>query len=275
MSCPSRRAFLATGAAAPFLPRAAVGGIEPGGSPFLEEMTSPELERRIEAGARIALVPTGGTEQNGPHMALGKHQAIVGHAAAAVARALGDAVVAPVIAYVPEGPVEKTGHMAFPGTLTLPEGIFEKVVEYAARSLALHGFRLICLIGDHGASQKPQERVAARLTAEWRRSGIRTLHVADYYDRNGQEEWLKSQGFPPATQGVHAGLTDTAELMAAAPGGVRSVAVEPYTGKGLGPAGINGDPRLATTEIGRRLIALKVDAAVRQIRAAADEMKLS
>jgi hypothetical protein len=62
--------------------------------------------------------------------------------------------------------------------------------------------------------------------------------------------------------------------MAAAPAGVRSLAVEPFLGDGLGPAGFNGDPRPATAEIGQKLLALKVAAALRQIRAAAAELKL-
>jgi creatinine amidohydrolase len=271
---PTRRALLAAGGAAPLAAFAGPVAAEPADSPFLEDMTSPELARRIASGTRIALLPTGGTEQNGPHMALGKHNAIVVHTAAAIARALGNAVVAPVLAYVPEGPVEKTGHMAYPGTLTLSDGVFEQVLESVARSLRLHGFRLICLVGDHGGNQAPQERLAGRLTREWRRDGARVLQVSDYYGANGQEEWLKSQGFPLAVQGQHAGLTDTAELMAAAPAGVRPLAVEPFLGDGLGPAGFNGDPNPATPEIGRKLLALKVEAALRQIRAAAAELKL-
>ena len=36
---------------------------------FLEELTSPELAAAIRAGKTTILVPIGGTEQNGPHMA--------------------------------------------------------------------------------------------------------------------------------------------------------------------------------------------------------------
>ena len=54
---------------------------------FLEKMTWEEVGSALAAGKTTVIVPTGGTEQNGPHMALGKHQAIVGHAAGAIARA--------------------------------------------------------------------------------------------------------------------------------------------------------------------------------------------
>jgi hypothetical protein len=57
------------------------------------------------------------------------------HASERIARRLGNAFVAPVMAYVPEGDLEPpTGHMAYPGTITLPNEHFMKVVEFAARS---------------------------------------------------------------------------------------------------------------------------------------------
>ena len=39
----------------------------------LEELTWTELRERVAAGATTVLLPIGGTEQNGPHMTLGKH----------------------------------------------------------------------------------------------------------------------------------------------------------------------------------------------------------
>ena len=76
------------------------------GSVVLEDLSSTELQARIAAGATTVLVPIGGTEQNGPHMALGKHNLRVKVLAARIAERLGQAVVAPVIAYVPEGAIE-------------------------------------------------------------------------------------------------------------------------------------------------------------------------
>ena len=44
---------------------------------LLESLTSPELAARVAQGATTILVPIGGTEQNGPYMTLGKHNARV------------------------------------------------------------------------------------------------------------------------------------------------------------------------------------------------------
>src|SRR4026209_491852 len=107
---------------------------------FLEELTWTEVRDAIRAGKPTIIIPAGGTEQNGPHMALGKHNARVKVLSERIARGLGDALVAPVIAYVPEGAIAPpTGHMRFPGTITVPEAAFEKVLESAARSLKAHG----------------------------------------------------------------------------------------------------------------------------------------
>ena len=57
---------------------------------------------------------TGGTEQNGPHMVVGKHNFIFKHTAEQIARKLGNALVAPVLAYVPEGNLDPpTSHMQY------------------------------------------------------------------------------------------------------------------------------------------------------------------
>jgi len=135
---------------APVIAGGAVPG-EAGGSVFIEDLTWTELRDQVAAGKTIAIVPIGGTEQNGPHMAIGKHNLRVKLLAGKIAAALGTALVAPVLSYVPEGEVaHPSGHLRFPGTITIAEDTFEKTIEYAARSLQLHGFRDIVFLGDHG-----------------------------------------------------------------------------------------------------------------------------
>ena len=72
-------------------------------SVWIEELTWVEVRDAIRAGKTTLIFPTGGTEQNGPHMVLGKHNYIVKHNAEEIAKRLGNALVAPVLAYVPEG----------------------------------------------------------------------------------------------------------------------------------------------------------------------------
>lgn len=122
---------------------------------FLEELTWMEVRDAIHSGTTSIILPTGGTEQNGPHVVLGKHNFIVKYTADQIARRLGQTLVAPVLPYVPEGDIEPpTGHMRFPGTITLPNEYYMKLLEYAARSFKAHGFKDIIFIGDSGGNRR-------------------------------------------------------------------------------------------------------------------------
>src|SRR5580765_5594179 len=100
------------------------------GSVFLDDLTWTELRDQVRAGKTTIIVPIGGTEQNGPHMVLGKHNVRVKVLSEKIAKTLGNALVAPVVAYVPEGSVDPpTAHMKFPGTITVPDAVFEKMLE--------------------------------------------------------------------------------------------------------------------------------------------------
>lgn len=240
-------------------------GLAGAGSLFLEDLTWQEVREAVAAGKIVALVPTGGTEQNGPHMALGKHNVIVRKLAGDIAAQLGNALVAPVLPYVPEGGFDPPeGHMRFPGTMGLSEGDYEAVLRDIATSLASAGFKLIAFLGDHGESQAAQTRVASALTHAWRRRGVHVANLDRYYFANGQEDWLKARGFDAAAIGKHAGLLDTAELAALAPDALRPALMRPRRAED--GSGADGDPSKATADMGARLLALKTEAAVAQVR---------
>jgi len=244
----------------------------PASSAYLEDLTWTELRDRIAAGATTVLVPIGGTEQSGPQMALGKHNQRVKVIAGRIAQKLGNAVVAPTIAYVPEGAVEPpAGHMRFAGTISISEAAFEALLEGAARSFRQHGFREIVLLGDHGGYQKSLERVAAKLNREWAaRPGAKVIALVDYYRVTQIDfvEALKAKGFSVDEIGTHAGLADTALMLAIDPAMVRADALA--TAAKAGPReGVHGDPRRATAELGQIGIALQVERSVQVIRDAA------
>jgi creatinine amidohydrolase/Fe(II)-dependent formamide hydrolase-like protein len=234
----------------------------------LAGLTWVEVRAAVAAGHDTVIVPSGGIEQNGVHMALGKHDAIVAAAAERVARGLGRTLVAPVLPYVPQGAYDPPGgHLRYPGTIGVPPEVFAATLEGIARSLKGSGFRTIALLADHGGSQGPQAEVARRLTTEWAREGVVVLAVDAYYDDTGIRARLAAQGETPATIGTHAGIIDTAQLLAVWPEGV-SLARLGAARLSLEPTGADGAPAQATPERGREILAMRVEAAIRQIAAA-------
>ena len=232
---------------------------------FLEELTWMEVRDAIQDGTTTVILPTAGTEQNGPHMVLGKHKYLVNEAAERIARRLGNALVAPVVTYVPEGDVEPpSGHMRYAGTITLPNEHFMALLKYAAWSFKVHGFVDIVFIGDSGGNQAGMQDVAERLNRDWTTEATRVHFVGDYYSNNGFREVVDRSGESDETIGRHAGISDTSQLLAVAPEHIRRDKLAPAGG--FDGSGVSGDPARATAEYGRKGMELKVEAAVRQIR---------
>lgn len=235
---------------------------------LLEELTWTEVRDLIGAKITTIIVPVGGTEQNGPHMTLGKHNARVKILSEKIARALGGTLVAPVIAYVPEGRLgPATGHMRFPGTVTIPDETFQKVLEYAARSFKLHGFRDVVFLGDHGGTQADQKAAAARLNREWAAAPVRVHAIEEYYLAADMEfpRLLGERGYRKDELGLHAGLTDTSLMLAVDPRLVRAGRLRPDSWP-PGASGVSGDPTRASAELGRLGVEMIVTRTVEAIR---------
>ena len=230
---------------------------------FLDDMTSLEVRAAVRDGKTTIIIPVGGTEQSGPHIALGKHNIRVKALSGKVAEALGNALVAPVIAYVPEGNIDPAaGHMRFAGTISVPESAFKSIIDGAARSLRQHGFVNIVIFGDHGGYQPALKAVAGSLNRDWAKTPSNTARahfISEYYagTQTTYVKALRSKGLSDHQIGLHAGVADTALSMAIDPAMVRSDLFALAAQEG--PAGGTvGDPRLATSVLGQ----LGVDAVV-------------
>ena len=231
----------------------------------LEAMTSVELRERIAHGATTVIVPIGGTEQNGAHMVLGKHNVRAHVLADRIADALGNAIVAPTVAYVPEGSIHPpAAHMKYTGTISVPDAVFEGLLEATARSFKQHGFRDVVFLGDHGGYQSDLTKVADTLNREWARDPACRAHAPLEYYRITQTAYvaaLKSHGVSEAELGSHAGLADTALALAIDPALVRTDKLAGPT-----PAGVTGNPKRATAELGELGTRLVVETTVAAIR---------
>jgi creatinine amidohydrolase len=228
---------------------------------LLQDLTWTEVRDQVQAGKTTIIIPIGGTEQSGPDVALGKHNARVAWLSQKIAEGLGNALVAPVIAYVPEGSyAPPTSHMRFPGSITVPDAVFEQMLESAANSFAVHGFRNIVFLGDHGGYQNDLKRVVAQLNKTWAGSRTRAFVPPEYYGSlsDGYAQILRQHGFSDSEIGTHAGLADTSLQLAVAPQMVRLDRLQHEPKLGAADGVYDGDPRRATAQLGR----LGIDAIV-------------
>jgi len=234
------------------------------GSVFIEDLTWTEVRDALAQGKTTAIYYAGSTEQNGPHMAPGKHNVIAHHVAGRVAEALGNALVYPVLPFAPTGdPVKKTGHARFPGTVSLSEATFAAVAREVALSALGAGFKNVVLMGEHGDGQGALERVARQLDRTWAAKGAHVYYIPDAYyaAQRRVRAYLVAHGLPASR---HAGIHDTSELMALDPEQrwVRREALAQGTPKN----GVDGDPRQASATLGKIFLDIKVSSAVEQIR---------
>ena len=241
---------------------------EAGPSVFLEDLTWTEVRDATAAGKTTIIIPLGGTEQNGPHMVLGKHNARVKLLARRIALSLGNALVAPVLAYVPEGASSPpTAHMRFPGTISILDATLTEILESSARGFRLHGFKDIVFIGDHGGYQKVMARAAGELNREWAKTSVRAHAIEEYYTAAEKDfaHYLTGKGFAAEEIGTHAGLADTSLALAVDPALVRPEQMKAAKGKA---EGVYGNPARASAELGRAGLDLIVERTVAAIRKA-------
>ena len=239
---------------------------------LIEDMTWMEVRDAMRAGKRTVIVGTGGVEQNGPYLVTGKHQVVLQATTEAIARKLGDALVAPIVPFVPEGHIDPpTSHMRYPGTIGVTEETFEMLLTDICASLRSHGFEHIVLIGDSGGNQEGAQKVAAKLNTNRRDGAGYVHHIAEYYDFPGVATWLESQGIQQKPEGLHDDFGMTAIMMSVDPASVRTkqrIAAGKFRINGIELA-----PAKKTIEWGKRIVDFRAGVTVTAIRAAIKRTK--
>lgn len=226
----------------------------------IERMTHTEIYDAIHKGGKTTvLIYNGGTEQRGPHAVLGGHTFMARRTAEAIARRLGNALVAPVLPFSPAG-----SHLnpKWPGSVDLSPDLYAKVNEAVVASMVTNGFRNIVLMGDHGGGQQELAVLARTLNGRYASKGVHVYFGSSVYKeaREDFNTWLKQHNLPV---GTHASIPDTSELM--------YLGGEDYVRKdrivvGKPDNGIVGDPRPSTKELGKQVFDMKVDYGVAEIR---------
>jgi creatinine amidohydrolase len=189
---------------------------------FIEDMTWMEVRDAMRGGKDTVIVATGGIEQNGPYLVAGKHNVVLRATTEAIARKLGNALVAPIIGFVPEGDISPpTEHMKYPSTVSLSEDTYRRLLTDVCACYRTHGFRQIILIGDSGGNQKGMKTVAEELAAKWTDGKTGIHFIREYYDYPGVKKWLESQGIKQTDEGIHDDFAITAMMASVDPSSVR------------------------------------------------------
>ena len=182
-------------------------------SVMIDELTTNEVQAAIDGGKTTAIYYVGGTHENGPAVALGKHNLLAAHLSRRVAETLGDALAYPPNPYAPAGnAIERTGQMAFAGTISISSETLAAVSREVTISALAVGFTHVVMLGDHGATQGVIREVSEALDAEWRAKGGRVFFIPVYQEgEDRMREILAARDVP---RDRTTPIDDASEMMA-------------------------------------------------------------
>jgi len=240
-----------------------------------ETMTWPEVKQALADGKTTALFYTGGVEQRGPQNGNGGHNLMARETVKRIALKLGNAIAMPVLPFTPNN-----ASAALPGTIGITNELLAAILERISEQAIVTGFKNVVLMGDHGGGQPDVYRdVAKKLDDKYASQGIHVYYCGDVYTKRQADfdKWLADNGYPVSS---HAGIPDTSEMWYL--GGdewVRKELIPTAVGDPMLPRGqqrdpntprvnngIQGDARRSSIELGKKVVDMKVEYAVRQIQ---------
>ena len=172
---------------------------------FLGEMTNPEVEAFLQAHHTV-IVPTGSTEQHGPHGPLLTDVLVPQEVARRIATEVG-ALVAPPINYALSYP-----HVGFTGVVHVRIPTFMALIEDLCVSLAAVGFRRIVFLNGH-YDNTYAIAYACATARDQLPTGVSAFPI-NYWDGMSSEE--AAEFFGPTT-GLHANRGETSAVLAINP----------------------------------------------------------
>jgi creatinine amidohydrolase len=168
---------------------------------FLGEMTNPEVEAFLKTHHTV-IVPTGATEQHGPHAPLLTDVIIPNEIARRIAPEIG-AVVAPPINYALSYP-----HVGFTGLVHIRIPTFMSMIEDLCVAFANSGFKRIIFLNGHYDNTYAIAYACAN-AADKIGKDVKAFPV-NYWDALTAEEIAEFSGLK---NGLHANLAETSAVM--------------------------------------------------------------
>jgi creatinine amidohydrolase len=238
--------------------------IRPVDTVFMEDMTWLEIRDAMKAGKTTVIVPAGGLEASGPFLILDKHQRMLRGSTDMIARKLGNALIAPVIRYVPPDDGNRGNYL---GDFNISLAAYKSTLSDICTALKNDGFKEIVLIGDHQGAQQGMKEVSEELSQKWTGGSTRVHYIAEYYDRRAVNNYVKTTlGITEARGGFGDNYYNTAILMAVSPESARLQ--ERTEANQLTVNGVNIKPIEKTTENGKVILQMQTDQTVKAIQKA-------
>jgi len=232
---------------------------------WIEDLTMLEVRDLLKAGKTTALILTGGIEENGPYLTTGKHNNVLRVTGESIARALGNALAAPIVSLEPGNPER----VRTPGSVFLSRDTYKAVLTDMAVSLKTQGFRHIVMLGDSGGNLKPMQEVVDALNERWKGdpSGAVAYHIAEYYNYDEVEHFEQDVlGIHEKLEGLHDDYYITSIIAVHGPDGIR--AHERMTANKFAINGVSLAPIEKTIENGKRIVAFRTEKTVAALQKA-------
>lgn len=238
--------------------------IRPVNTLFMDEMTWLEIRNAMKAGKTTVIVPAGGLEATGPFIVLDKHQRMLRAQTDLIARKLGNALIAPVIRYVPADDGNRGYYL---GDFNISLSAYKSTLADICAALRDQGFREIILIGDHQGAQRGLKEVAEELTQRWNGGSTKVHYIPEYYDRTAVGNFVKTTlGITETRGGLGDNYYNTAILLAVSPESARLQ--ERIDARQLTVNGVKLEPIEKTIENGKAILKIQSDQTVKAIQRA-------
>ena len=228
---------------------------------FAAHLSWPEVEQRIQAGA-VAVLPVGAAcKAHGPHLPMNTDLLQADWLAAALVQRA-DVLVWPAVTYG-----YYPAFTDYPGSVSLTRATFQQLVQEILGDIRRAGARAVLLLNTGISTIEPLQAAADKLTGELR------IELANVYA--GPRCRSVTKAIEEQPRGGHADELETSILLVIARERVvldkaqtwippDMAASGPFSRSDpdnprFSPAGVWGDPTLASEDKGRRLLAAMLD----------------
>lgn len=236
-------------------------------SVWIEDLTMLEVRDLLKAGKTTALILTGGIEENGPYLTTGKHNNVLKAMGESIARALGNALVAPIVTLEPGNPMGRPDRPSSPGSIVLSNATYKAVLSDMGLSLKSQGFKNIIYLGDSGGNQTPMKEVSQALNTVWIGSDTKSYFIPEYYNYADVEKFEQEVlGIHEKLEGLHDDYYISALIMTVTTDGVRMK--ERMKANKFVINGVSLAPARKTIENGKKMVKFRTGVTVAAIKKA-------